>query len=109
MMSPMELPVLVVTTLASEAEAKALAQALVERRLAACAQINPIHSVYRWQGAVQSDAEWRLLLKTSAARLPALMAELRALHPYELPAIHAVQTLAADAAYADWVDESTRP
>jgi len=80
---------------------------MVEQRLAACAQISPIESIYRWQGAVQQEPEWRLLLKTTAARYPALQAALRAQHPYELPAIAALPCSHALAEFADWVAAET--
>lgn len=101
--------VLVVTTVATQADARHLAHALVERRLAACVQIEPIESVYRWQGAVQSEAEWRLSGKTLAARCEAAMAALREAHPYELPAIHAVAVERASDEEARWVAEATGP
>lgn len=107
MMAPMSV-CLVFTSVASREQARSLARALVERRLVACAQWTAIDSVYRWNGAVHEDGEFRLLLKTTVERAPAVMAAVRELHPYELPAIHAVATLLADPAYAGWVDESTR-
>lgn len=100
---------LVVTTLDSAEQARALARTLVERRLAACAQIEPIESCYRWRGAVEQAHEWRLLLKTTAAGYPALEAAIRELHPYELPAIHAIAAERAYAPYAQWVAASTGP
>jgi periplasmic divalent cation tolerance protein len=103
------LPLLVVTTLATREQALALARDLVQRRLAACAQITAIDSVYRWQGAVEHDAEFRLLLKTHADGYAALEEAIRAQHPYELPAIHAIATAMAYAPYAEWVEASTRP
>ena len=57
---------LVLTTVATRADADALARAMVEQRLAACGQISAIDSVYRWQGAVQSEGEFRVLFKTTA-------------------------------------------
>lgn len=103
------LPLLVITTLATREQALALARDLVERRLAACAQITAIDSVYRWHGAVEHDSEFRLLLKTHAEGYAALEAAIRAQHPYELPAIHAIATVMAHAPYAEWVEASTRP
>jgi periplasmic divalent cation tolerance protein len=93
----------VYTTVATAADARRIARALVERRLAACVQITAIESFYEWQGAVQHEPEWRLMLKTTEGRYPALEAALRDLHPYELPAIHAVAAAQAWAPYADWV------
>lgn len=101
------LPLLVVTTLATRADALALAHALVGLRLAACAQIEAIESVYRWQGAVQQEGEFRLLAKTTPARYADVEAAIRQRHPYALPAIHALAVDRADAAYAAWVDSET--
>lgn len=104
----MQMPWLVVTTVGSADAARRLARTMVERRLAACAQIGAIDSVYRWQGAVQEDAEFRLLLKTAPDRVEALLAALREQHPYTLPALHAWPVAAAEPAYAGWVVDSTR-
>lgn len=78
---------LAMTTVGSAAQARELAQAAVQARLAACAQISAIESVYRWQGEVLQEAEWRVLFKTTARAWPALQAALAQWHPYELPAI----------------------
>ncbi len=99
---------LVLTTVATRADADALARAMVEQRLAACAQISAIDSVYWWQGAVQAEGEFRLLFKTTAERYPALEAALRAAHPYELPAIVALPVAQALPAFADWVADEVR-
>lgn len=93
------------TTVGSRDDALRIARAMVERKLAACVQIDAIDSVYRWQGVLQHDAEHRLLLKTTEARYPALEAAIRTLHPYELPAIYAMAVTRADAPYAAWVAE----
>ena len=93
---------LVLTTVATRADAERLARAMVEQRLAACAQINAIDSVYHWKGVLQQEPEWRLLFKTTESARPALQAALRAAHPYELPAIVALP-MQADPAFADWV------
>lgn len=99
----------VITTLPDRASAQALARALVEAGLAACAQISEIESVYRWEGALQQEREFRLLLKTRAALYPAVEQALRERHPYELPAIHALGLQAAYPPYADWVLAQTLP
>ncbi len=98
---------LVLTTVATRADADALARAMVEQRLAACAQISAIDSVYWWQGAVQAEGEFRVLFKTTAERYPALESALRASHPYELPAIVALPVAQALPAFADWVGAET--
>lgn len=87
--------------------ARALACALVEKRLAACVNILPgVTSFYRWEGRLQEDAEVLLLAKTHRQRLEALQAEIRAVHPYQVPEIIALPVVAGLEAYLNWVGES---
>lgn len=99
-------PLLVLTSVATRDQAQALARALVELRLAACAQISQIESVYRWQGAIESAGEFRVLFKTTARLYAQVESAIRERHPYELPAIHAIATTQAFAPYAEWVQDS---
>lgn len=101
---PQEHGILVVTTtVGSEADATALARAMVEQRLAACVQIDrDVTSLYRWKGDLCEDREARLVIKTTPAREAALRAFLAEHHPYELPQFVAM-TAAASAEYARWV------
>ena len=101
------LPWLVVTTVGSLEQAQQLARAIVHLRLAACAQIEAIESIYRWRGEVLEDSEFRVLFKTQPARYAQIEAAIRQHHPYELPAIHAIPTVAAEPAYAAWVAENS--
>lgn len=100
---------LIVLITATEAEAPALAEALVERRLVACVNIvAPVRSVFRWEGRIESEAEALLVCKTDAGRYDALEGALPGLHSYDVPECIAVSTDRALAAYAQWVtDEST--
>lgn len=92
------------------ATADAIARALVDERLAACVQVLPgLRSTYRWQGAVEQADEVLLVAKTSADRFDALAARVRALHPYELPELVAVEAAGGLAPYLAWVTEQTRP
>lgn len=84
--------------------AQDLARTLVEERLAACVSLFPgVRSIYRWKGEVLDDPETQLLVKTSAARLPALAARLQALHPYEVPELLVVAPEGGSAAWLDWL------
>jgi len=94
---------LVVTSVGSRDEANRIARAVVEQRLAACAQISAIDSYYSWEDAVRHDAEFRILFKVAASAYEELELAVRALHSYELPAIHAIPVERAHAPYADWV------
>ena len=69
----------------------------------------PLTSTYRWQGAVETAAEWYCHLKTTAERWPALEARLRALHPYDVPEIVALPIVAGSRAYLDWIADETLP
>jgi len=69
----------------------------------------PLTSTYRWQGAVETAAEWYCHLKTTAERWPALEARLRALHPYDVPEIVALPIVAGSRAYLDWIAAETLP
>jgi periplasmic divalent cation tolerance protein len=102
-------PIAVVTTLGSRADAERMARILVERKLAACAQISEISSIYRWKDAVHQEPEFRLLLKTTDALYPAVEQAIRAQHPYELPAIHAFALEHVLPAYAVWIEENVLP
>ena len=96
----------VYTTVTSTEDAQMLARSAVERRLAACVQIDAIQSVYRWKGKVQSEPEQRILFKTTKALYQQLESMIAELHPYELPAIFATPVIAASTAYAAWVREA---
>lgn len=96
----------IITTTDSLDEARSIASVLVERQLAACAQISPIQSYYTWQGTVQNDEEYRVFIKTTEDRYADVEAAILELHSYELPAIVALDITRAYGPYAEWVTES---
>ena len=93
----------VVYVTAPPEEAPELARALVDRRLAACVNLVPVRSVYRWQGSVQDDPETLLVVKTTASRFEALRNTVVELHSYDLPEVVALPATDALPAYALWV------
>jgi periplasmic divalent cation tolerance protein len=95
--------IVVLTTIDNLEDARAIASALVERKLAACVQVSTIESVYAWQGAVQNDTEYRVVAKTTADRYADVEAAILDLHTYDLPAIYALDVAEAYAPYAEWV------
>ncbi|RCG24312.1 divalent-cation tolerance protein CutA [Streptomyces diacarni] len=99
----------VLTTVGSQEEARVLAAGAVERRVAACAQISgAVTSVYRWEGAVQTDPEWQVLFKTAAGSYDALESYLSEAHPYDVPEIIATPLVRGSAAYLEWVRQETQ-
>ncbi len=99
--------IIVLTTFPVDGDAEQFASQLVTERLAACVNILPIRSVYRWQGAVESSDERQLLIKTTTARLPDLEIRLKALHPYDVPEFLVISVSAGSRDYLSWVAEST--
>ncbi|WP_292288470.1 divalent-cation tolerance protein CutA [Marivita sp.] len=97
------MPLLAYTTLDDDQAAKALAHAVVKAGLAACVHIQPITSVYDWNG-LQEDAEIRLMFKTSHAAWPALRSLVLRDHPYDEPALWAVEIAAGADSFLDWID-----
>ena len=99
--------ILVLTTMPDDDRAAALARTLVEERLAACVNVHgAMRSTYRWKGQIECDAERQVVIKTTREQLAKLEAQLRALHPYELPEFVAIAAEASDA-YANWVSAET--
>jgi periplasmic divalent cation tolerance protein len=100
--------VAVLTNLPDRDTALALARALVERRLAACANVLAgCSSVYRWKGAIESADEVPVLIKTRLALYPQVEQVIRELHPYELPEIVAMRLEAGLADYLQWIATET--
>jgi periplasmic divalent cation tolerance protein len=99
--------IVVLTTCGNDEDANTLAQALVERRLAACVNaISKVASTYRWKGEIQQDQETLLIIKTTAPRLAALETAIRELSKYQLPEIVALPMVAGSKDYLGWVRES---
>lgn len=90
----------------SRDEAVTIARTLVEERLAACAQMFAIHSIYRWEGAIRSGDEWALNIKTRAAAAPLVVERIRALHSYALPEVAVTPIIDGSPDYLKWVAAS---
>jgi periplasmic divalent cation tolerance protein len=94
------------TTTETEQAAEQIAAALVEQRLAACAQVSgPIRSVYRWKDEVQQSQEWLCTAKTRAAFFPQVEKAILALHTYDCPEILALPIVGGSASYFAWLGE----
>jgi periplasmic divalent cation tolerance protein len=100
--------IVVLITASSVAEARKLADMLVEDRLAACVQILPsIDSVYRWKGSVERASEVLLMAKTLEPRFQELETRVREVHSYETPEIVAIKAVNISQTYYSWLFLST--
>jgi periplasmic divalent cation tolerance protein len=88
--------------------ADAIAQALIEERLAACVNLLPgATSIYRWEGRIERSDEVQMLIKTTLSRLEALQTRLCALHPYDVPELIVLEAVGGLPAYLHWVSVQT--
>lgn len=98
---------IVLTTAGSEEEARKIARALVERRLAACVNIVPqVSSIYRWQGKVEDAQEWLLIVKTTAQAFDQVRDAISELHSYDLPECICLPIEDGSAEYLNWIGGS---
>jgi uncharacterized protein involved in tolerance to divalent cations len=99
--------IVVSTTAGSMGEAEPIAQALLDRGLAACVQMTPIASRYVWKGEIARENEILLLIKTRSALFDQVAAAIRAAHSYETPEIIATSVSAGSDDYLKWLAAST--
>jgi len=97
------------STTDSPAEADRICAAVVEARLAACAQVTgPIRSTYWWRGKLERADEYFLIMKTTQDRFAELARVIRENHSYEVPDIVAVPIVNGTEDYLGWISEETR-
>lgn len=101
--------VIVASTTDSESAARTLAADVIGAKLGACAQIvGPITSVFRWEGEVRTEPEWRVEIKTAADRVSALTERIKAVHDYDVPEVVATPIDGGSADYLTWLTAETR-
>lgn len=97
---------IVLVTTSSQQEAGAIASALIESKLAACVTVIPVQSIYRWQGEINHDQEWQLIIKTKLEKFQELSDKVIELHSYEVPEIIALPIVAGSPSYLNWIEEN---
>ena len=98
---------IVMSTAGSEDEGARIAKSLLERKLCACINLIPkVRSFYRWEGAIQDDAEVLLIMKTTKENLQALSDHLAEKHSYDVPEVLAVSVERGRSSYLEWLAES---
>jgi periplasmic divalent cation tolerance protein len=99
----------VMTTTGTKEEAQKIARAVVEKRLAGCAQVlGPIESTYWWENQVQTAKEWLCLIKSREDLYSSLEHAIQEVHPYDVPEILAIPVVEGSKAYLDWLERELR-
>jgi periplasmic divalent cation tolerance protein len=96
------------TTTGSEEEAEKISNELLERRLAACANIFPIRSMYWWKGEIERSREFAIIFKTRTELLTDAMAAIKEQHSYEVPCLMCYEYVQGDKDYLSWIEEETK-
>ena len=102
--------IVMLVSCASRREAGKVRDALLRKRLVACASIaGGVSSKFRWKGALAAADEVLLVMKTLAGHFPAAARCVKAAHSYEVPEIVALPIAGGDAAYLRWIRKSVAP
>jgi periplasmic divalent cation tolerance protein len=94
----------VLVTAASQSEATAIATILIEEKLAACINVFPVQSIYQWEGNIQQESEFQLIIKTNLAKFAELSSRIQEIHSYEVPEIIALPIVAGSESYLGWLN-----
>lgn len=97
----------IITTFPNERSAKDVTYLLLEKKLAACVQMNAIQSFYHWEGSLCEEPEQCLVIKTRSSLFEAIQTLLLEYHPYELPEIIQIPIERGLEAYLDWLEMET--
>lgn len=99
---------LIYITTRDEEEAKKIGRALVEEKLAACVNIHPIKSIYRWEGEIVEESETAMFVKTKTELANEVIKRVKELHSYEVPCIVSLPIEKGYPAYLKWIKDSTK-
>lgn len=97
---------LIYSTFPTKKEAKAMAKKLVKARAAACANIFPVESIYRWKNKVENDKEFAMLIKTAENCFPKIKKMIKKCHSYDLPCILELDVKRVEKKYLKWVNKN---
>jgi periplasmic divalent cation tolerance protein len=94
----------VLVTVASQSDATAIATILIEEKLAACINVFPVKSIYQWEGNIQQESEFQLIIKTNLAKFAELSSRIQEIHSYEVPEIIALPIVSGSESYLGWLN-----
>jgi periplasmic divalent cation tolerance protein len=101
------MPIIVHTCCGNETEAEHIAYTGVSRDLAACAHVERITSVFRWEGEIKQADEWKVSFKTADGGFDKLAEMIRQNHSYDEPAIYATAITRTTSSYLDWIETNS--
>ncbi len=87
-------------------EARSIGRKLVEERLAACANIFPITSIYRWKENIEEANEFGIIVKTKTDKVNTIEKRIKEIHSYEVPCVASFRMDKGSAEYLKWISES---
>ena len=98
------------TTTESRDDAEMISRNVVEKRLAACAQVlGPITSTYWWKEEIEKTQEWLCIMKSRGDLFNELEEAIKSIHPYEVPEIVAAPIVSGSQSYLEWIDQEVKP
>ena len=98
------------TTTEKKDDAEVISREIVEKRLAACAQVvGPIKSTYWWREKIEQTEEWLCIMKSRKDLYEELEKAIKSIHPYEVPEIVAVPIVSGSQSYLDWLEQEVKP
>jgi len=96
------------TTVGKKKDAQRISQVLLQKRLIACTNIFPIDSQYWWQGKIQPDKEFGIILKTAAKNYQKIEQQIKRIHPYECPCLVVFEIARGYKPYLNWIESSIK-
>jgi len=100
--------IIMLSTCSDPAEAKKMAKAIIEKRLAACINIVPVHSIFRWKESIEESDEHLLVIKSSSMLFEKVSECIKNLHSYELPEVIWTEIKQGSRPYLKWLEDSVR-
>ncbi|HLB71554.1 MAG: divalent-cation tolerance protein CutA [Candidatus Methanoperedens sp.] len=97
---------IVYITAGSQEEAKEIGRKLVKERLAACVNIFPINSIFRWKDKIDESEEFGMILKTRSEKVRDIEKRIKEIHSYEVPCVVSFRVDEGSVDYLKWVEES---
>ena len=100
-------PIIILTTVSSKKEAELIGSKLIDKELAACVNIIPnIKSIYRWEGKINKDSEYLLIIKTVKRAEDDVFENIRKLHSYNTPEMISIPITGGEKSYLNWLSKS---